>query len=151
MPLWLLKLLPYGAAVLGLAFAVWFIDHRGYERAEAQNKALEQKLDLQAAKTDLTLNGEVEDVQNTLTASMNKLGGDLGNRIDSIDATNKTIIQPTITKEIAGAPILTSTTCALPDGLWGSINQARRLGQASDTPVTGSTGSQGVPVTQPAQ
>ena len=149
--MWLLKLLPYGAAALALGFAVWFIDHRGYERAEAQNKAIEQKLDLQAAKTDLTLNGEVEDVQNTLTTGMNKLGGDLGNRIDNIETTNKTIIQPTITKEIAGAPILTSTTCALPDGLWGSINQARRLSQAPDPAIAGSTDSQGVPAAKPAQ
>jgi len=151
MPLWIIKLLPYGAAVAALLFAVGYLDHKGYERAKQQDTAIQAKLDLQETKRDLQLNGEVEDVQRTLTEGMNKIGEGLGNRIDSIEATNKTIIQPTIMKEIAGDAHLTSADCALPDGLWGSVNAARRLSAITDPGTLRPTGSQGMSAAKPAQ
>lgn len=151
MPLWIIKLLPYGAAVAALLFAVWYLDHKGYERAKQQDTAIQARLNLQEIKRDLKLNGEVEGVQRTLTTGMNELGTHLGSRIDSIESVNKTIIQPTITKEIAGDPHLTSADCALPDGLWGSVNAARRLSAITDPSTLRPTGSQGVSAAKPAQ
>lgn len=150
MPLWLLKLLPYGAAALALAGAVWFINHLGYERAKTQDAAIEAKLDAQEAKLDADLATKVGDLEGKMQGQMNTLNTDLGNRINNIHSDYSTVIQPTLTKEIASDPKLSDPNNALPDSVWNSLNAARRLSASTDPAGTGPTDLTTVPTRSPA-
>lgn len=119
------KLLPYGAAVVALLLAVWYIDHRGYKRAEQQNlyeAALEAKT---RADMKSELIEQVGNVQTGLTNTVNEIDGRVGARLGKLNIEERTIVQPTIMKEIRNAPRLTDPAAGITDGLRGAINTAR--------------------------
>lgn len=127
MPTWIIKLLPYGAAAIALVGAVLYIDHRGYERAQDQQKLIdaneaEQKLELQKMLSD-QVNKSVEQMQ----ARADLMDSSLLNRIQSLDAKSQTVIQPILTKEISNAPRLSDPDAGITDRMREALNAARAL------------------------
>lgn len=98
------------AAVLG---GVWYIDHLGYERAQRDQQALEQRL------------GE------KITTSINGIDTRLNDRLSKIDTTQHTVVQPAIIREIARDPRYSSAACSLTDGMWTAIGRARAASGSS--------------------
>lgn len=114
------------AALIG---AVLFIDHRGYARAQAEDKARElERAELTAAA--------VGAIDKELDQRLAKISADLGGRIDTIDKEGKTIVQPIITSELVRDPRLARPDSCLSPGLLAAVNAARgnpagELGRAS--------------------
>lgn len=128
-PVWLVRLFPYLAGAAALALAVWYIDHRGYKRAEADALArqLEQdnlRAELALELAELVRQSEVR-MQDLLTDSDRQLV----QRIAELDSVNKTIIQPTLVKEIQNDPRLSDPASGITDSMRQSINHARSLSQ----------------------
>lgn len=129
MPLWLIRLLPYGAAVLALGAAVWFIDHRGYQRAEDEARSREQERQLQAAEFKLIVQDYVHESENRMILAITSRDGELVKSLQSIRDTNRTIIQPTLTKEIHSEARFTDPSSGITDGMLRELNRARLLSQ----------------------
>lgn len=129
MPEWLtmklfLKVLPYIGVVLLLGTAVWYLDHRGYERATAEATARDNERKLQNATFAILLAQQTRDqegtMQNIINTSDAKLGDVLNNLTVEHNTTNQTII-----KEIASDPRFTDPAAGISDGMLRAINTAR--------------------------
>lgn len=129
MPLWLIRLLPYGAAAVALAGAVWFIDHRGYQRAEDEAKAREKERQLQAAQFELIVQSYVHDSENRMILAMTSRDGDLVKTLQSMRELNRTVIQPTLVKEIQSEARFSDPALGITDGMLRELNRARLLSQ----------------------
>lgn len=133
-PLWAIKALPYVGAVALVGGAVWYIDHRGYERAEHQAEQREKERQLQLAATAILIRDQAaqtrQEMQQLITDSDNRLSATLRN----LDTENTTIVQPTLVKEIRSDPRFTDPSAGITDGMLRAINTARGI----NTPSTGS-------------
>jgi hypothetical protein len=115
---------PYLACVALVLAGVAYIDHRGYERAQADE-----------AKREAAFAKVVADA----VADIDRKTAE---RIASIDTTQRTVVQPIIAKEIAGDPRYSDPACSLTDGMRDAINRARAASGAaggSGAPVSGSS------------
>jgi hypothetical protein len=108
-PALLARFIPHIAAALAIVGAVWWINDAGYERAQADQAALEKRL---TARIDATV------------ADIDRVTAD---RLGGIDAADRTIIQPLLTREIAGAPRYSDPDCALTPGVFDALNRAIAL------------------------
>lgn len=107
------------AAILG---GVWFIYSKGAESAENAAKARhEEELRKHAEAVNTALDKLQTDLETKLTTDFDNLG----TRIGEIDATERTIIRPTLIKEINNDPRLSDPTFTLPNGVRSIINKAR--------------------------
>lgn len=129
MPLWLIKLLPYGAAALAIGGAVLFIDHRGFQRAEDEAVARDKERQLQAAQFELIVQGYVHDSENKMILAIASRDGDLVKTLQSIRDTNRTVIQPTLVKEIQSEARFSDPASGITDGMLRELNRARLLSQ----------------------
>jgi hypothetical protein len=115
-----LKALPYVLAIAALFGAVKYLEHVGAKRAEQQHK-LEQ---LEADKRMLI---EVQAIGAAIGHGVALADQKNAERLASIETTNRTIIQPTLTKEIASDPRLSNPDLGITDGLRSAIDAARDL------------------------
>lgn len=107
------------ATILG---GVWFIYSKGAEAAENKAKARHQEeLRLHAEMVGKALNK----LQTDLTGKLDVTYGKLSNRLSDIDTVEKTIIKPTLIKEIQNDSRLSDPSFVLSDGVRDSINKAR--------------------------
>lgn len=115
MPVWLLRLIPYGAAAIALAGAVWWIDSSAVDRTKAEQAAIEKRLGEQiaVAVSDIDKNNAI--------------------RLTGIRNVDRTILQPTITREIASDPRYSSSDCSLTPGMFDALNRARALAGVAGT------------------
>jgi plastocyanin domain-containing protein len=126
-PLWL-KLLPYGIGLAALAFAVWFLDHRGYQRAETERN-------LQEISFTVMMDQRVREIEDSMQDKINKSDADLKERVDGLELTNRTVIQPTLTKEIHSETRFTDPATGITDGMLVQLNAARGLSQQRPCPA----------------
>jgi hypothetical protein len=138
MPVWLLKLLPYGVASLALGGAVWYIDHQGYKRAQSYYDLAQAREDLRARTEQLAMERKVNDLGNQLKAIVSQHDEALLGRLTNIDSVEKTIIQPTLTKEIYRDPRFTNPDLGISDGMRLELNRARSLSWPDGTCVADS-------------
>lgn len=141
MPVWLLKYLPYGVVVIAVLGALWFVDHRGYKRAEDQAKlertlAHNAQLEANARQAALTQVFE-KSLQDMATQSDRRLG----DRLSQLDVTNRTIIQPTLVKEIRNDPRQSDPNNGITDGMLNTLNQARSFSWPGGACVANADGS----------
>ena len=114
------------AAVTTLLFigtilgGVWFIYDKGADAAEAKAEARQAKADIAHAKA---VTDALDRLQTDLDAKLGNGFASVNSRIGEIDATERTIIRPTLIKEIQNDPRLTDF--ALSDGVRRAINAAR--------------------------
>lgn len=127
MPIGLLKILPYAGFVIALGLAVWYIDHRGYQRAqeEAERDRLEESLT--RAEAEQLLDKQIKQWEEKLDERLAESDARLAKRIGQIDTVNQTIIQPTLEREIRNEPRFTDPASGLTDGMFRVLNQARAL------------------------
>lgn len=98
---------PHLLAATAIISAILYLEHRGYERARADQAALEARIGARIALA-------VEDIDKR-TAE----------RIAGIDTTQRTVVQPVITREIMSAPRLSDPAAGITDELRGALNRAR--------------------------
>jgi len=106
-PAWLLRFLPHIAVALAVIGALLFVDHRGYARAQDDQKKLEQRI---TAKIS-----DAVDAIDKKTAT----------RIADIDTTQRTIVQPVLTREIIANPRLSDPALGITPAMRDAINAAR--------------------------
>ena len=141
MPLWLLKLLPYGAAALALLAVVWYIDRQGYKRAEdeaALERSIARTAKLEADQRQIAITQDFEGKLRSMAAAFDRR---LGQQLAELDVQNRTIIQPTLTREIRNDPRQSDPADGITDGMLRSINQARSLSWPSGSCITNPDGS----------
>lgn len=150
MPIWLLRMLPYGAAALALIAAVWYIDHRGFKRAEHQAEEREKDRQLQLAATAILINKALDNTQGRMQEIANSSDRSLADTIRRIDGVSQTIIQPTLVKEIASDSRFTNPDVGITRGMLDSINAARQQSHRPHPPSVDRSAPSGMPSREPA-
>lgn len=112
MPAWLLRFLPHALAVVAILGAMWWLDDRGYQRAKADQAALELRLAEKIADSVMAID----------QASAARLA--------ALDTAQRTIVQPIITKEIASDPRFSDPSAGVTGGMRDAINRARAASAA---------------------
>lgn len=140
MPAWLTwklfwKVFPYIAGALALLGAVWYIDHRGYQRAKDQDKLAEQQRKTELAQFELAMAKQVQGLQESMQTAINNSDSNLIDRMNGIQTVNKTVIQPTLTKEIQSEKRFTDPTAGITDGMLRELNRARSFSQQRPCPA----------------
>lgn len=125
MPIWALKALPYVGAVVLVGGAVWYIDHRGYERAEEYAKTEKLRDEKARLEQRSELVEQVGNVQAGLQDTVIQIDSRVGARLGRLDVEERTIVQPTIVKEIQREKRLSDPAAGITDGLRDAINTAR--------------------------
>lgn len=129
------KVAPYIGAVLALLGAVWYIDHRGYERAEqeAADREAERKADLAAFVVEL--GKSARSLEGTMQTAINASDAQLVNTLNGLELTNRTIIQPTLVKEIQSEARFSDPNAGITDGMLRELNRARGFSQRIPCPA----------------
>ena len=131
MPTWLTwklfwKIAPYVGAVLLLLGAVWFLDHRGYQRAKHEAELADAREEASRLQMRAEIDRQVQGLEGRMQKIVSESDTRLRQQIDSIEVQNRTIIQPTITREIQnGPPRLTDPGSGITPGLRDALNAAR--------------------------
>jgi hypothetical protein len=119
-PALLARSLPYAAGVLVILSALWWLDHRAYQRAlsdrDAQDAALLIHLQTELRQSEVRLLGRIDQLAGVYQLQREAIG--------RVGAT----FQPIIEKETAHAPHLADPAAGLTDGLLAAINRARATG-----------------------
>ena len=118
MPAILFRFLPHIAIVLAVLAGVWYIDNRGYDRAIADRDARDAKAraqwDARIEALSIKLGTDIADIDLTATRTIERIG-----------TIEKTIVQPTIQREIILEKRLSDPAAGITDGLCQAINAAR--------------------------
>jgi len=110
-----------GAAVIGV---LWYIDQRGYDRAQ-------KDLQLQRAQADATFNILLRRSEGRLAGIVTSNDRTLADKIAAVRTYHRTIIQPALEREIAHDPLLARSDARLSDGVLRELNAARAGGACS--------------------
>ena len=117
LPAWALRLLPYGIAALALGFAVWYLDHQGYQRAKRDAQ-------LNALVTAQIVAKNLRASESNLAAKIGTIDTNVHGQIDGIRATH-TETQRIIEREIASDPRLSNPDLGLTERMFAAINTTR--------------------------
>lgn len=102
------------ALVLG---GLWYIDHRGYERARSD-------IEKDQLKQRLMFDGLLRESEGRMAGVIKFHDRDLADKIAAVRTYHSTIIQPAIEREIVNDPRLASPNARMSDGLWDQLNAA---------------------------
>lgn len=128
-PVWAIKIAPYVGAVLLVGGAVWYIDHKGYQRAEQEAEARETERELIQSEMSLEFAEMLREQESRMTTLVNEADQRLLTAFNNIDHTDKTIIQPTLVREIQRETRFSDPAAGISDGMRGAINTARSLSE----------------------
>lgn len=112
------KVWQFLAIAVAIGFAVWFLEHRGEERAKAA--AERQRLE----RAEIT-NAVVRAVDDRLDHRLGNVSRELAGKLLTIDTEGKTIVQPMLTREILRDRGLSDPGRCLSPGLLDAVNAAR--------------------------
>ncbi len=118
MPAILFRILPYFAGVSLILGAIWYLDHKGYQRAQKDAK-------FERMATAMLIDRYVSGLEERLRDTIASIDRNLAAKIDDIELVQRTIIQPTIEKEIRNDPRFSDNSLGLTDGMRDAINRAR--------------------------
>lgn len=140
MPAWLTwklfwKVFPYIAAAAALIGAVWYIDHKGYQRAKHEEELADAKRKADMAEFERLLAIKVKGIEDSMQTAINTSDANVLSRMSSIDTVNKTIIQPTLTKEIHSETRFTDPSAGITDGMLRELNRARSFSEQRPCPA----------------
>lgn len=110
-------LLPHIAAVTAIVALFWWLDHRGYERARADMAS-------DAARIENRLRIDLRESERRLGDRMMAIDRDMSARIASLDQIHRTIIQPTLLKELTRETRYSDPASGISDGLRAEVNRA---------------------------
>lgn len=128
MPLFLKRYDGHIAVVLAIVAAVIYIDHRGYQRAKVDTALAESRR--QAAEAEM-----VRKIEKTLVEGLAAIDGRTADRLAAIDQVDRTIVQPTIVRELARDPRYSDPAAGISVELRDALNAAR--GAAPQRPGAG--------------
>ena len=114
----LLLFLPYIAGVGLILGAIWYLDHKGYQRAQ-------KDAEFERMVTAIMIDRFVGDLEKDLRETISGIDRNLAAKIDNIDLVQRTIIQPTIEKEIRNDPRFSDNSLGITDIMRDAINRAR--------------------------
>jgi hypothetical protein len=120
------------AIAIALGLAVWFIDHRGYQRAQEEER-------LRIAERQELTRAIVQEIDGRLDRRLLELATQTAGQIQTIDTEGKTVVQPIITREILRDRSLADPSRCLSPGLLAAVNAAR--GYLLDERLAGTPGS----------
>lgn len=109
-------------AILAILGAVWFLDHRGYQRAREEQRALD-------AREAIRLSEMRRAIEQGLTVDMQGIEDRLASRLRSI-AETRSATQTIIEREVSRAPNLSSPQCTMPVSVRDALNSAARPGDS---------------------
>ena len=140
MPGWLTwklfwKIAPYIGAILLVGGAVWYIDHRGFERAEAEAIARDNERKLMEAELERVLELKVGELETAMQTAINESDARVVNSIDRLNVVNRTIIQPTLVKEIQSETRFSDPAAGITDGMLRELNRARGFSEQRPCPT----------------
>lgn len=113
----LARFAPHLAVIAAIAGIIWWIDDRAADRTRGEIAAAN-------AATAIRMQSELRQSEQRIANAVHTITGNVASQIARID-TSRTIIQPTITREIALDPRYTDPAAGLSDGLLKAINDAR--------------------------
>ncbi len=120
---------PHIAIALALGGAIWYLDHQGYQRATRDAEARDLKL-----RTDLQ--ADLRGVEQALSQKLAAIDADTASARAGI-ATARTIIQPTIVKELTRETRYSDPAAGLSDGLRAAVDRARAALACTSAPDGG--------------
>lgn len=139
MPAILLRLLPHALAVAAILGGLWYIDLRGYQRAQA-DAARERLI------TALMLTRAVRQTEAQLGERLAVIASTVDVQIAGIEQLNRTDIRPTIVKELSREIRFTDPAAGIPD----SVREAINRGIAASTCAATADGGIRCPLPGPA-
>lgn len=120
MPAILLRFLPHLIVIAAVLSGLAWVYHSG-------GKAMEQRLALEReVQARITIKA-VRDSEQRIAARLGDIDSGLGDVNRQIDTAQRTIIQPTIEREIIRETRLSDPAAGLTPGLLDAVNAARRL------------------------
>jgi hypothetical protein len=145
------SILKFGLPLLLILGALWFIDHRGYQRAEDKYKLEKAEADARALEANRLAEQRSRKLEQVMQGVVTEVDEKLGVRLTSLDVLKQTIIQPTLTKEILSDPRYSNPDAGISVGMLDTLNTAR----AATNPACTSTANGGLtcplPAAQPAE
>ena len=112
------RIWPHLLAVAAIATVIWYIDHRGYERSQQDER-------LARAEAAATFNVLLRRSEGRLAAIVTSSDRTLADKIAAVRTYHRTILQPALEKEIAHDPLLARPDARLSDGVLRELNAAR--------------------------
>ena len=103
-----------GLLVLG---AIWKIDQNGYNRA----KDLAEKAELERQASERRINAKIEAKAAEIVAGID---AQVSDRLGEIDVQERTIVMPTIQREIRSDPRFSNPDAGITVGMFDAINSA---------------------------
>lgn len=110
-------LLPHIAAAAAVLGLVWWLDHRGYQRARADIAA-------DAARIESRIRSDLRRSEQRLTDRLAAIDGNVAARIADVDTLHRTVIQPTVVKELTRETRYSDPAAGISDSLRAEINRA---------------------------
>jgi hypothetical protein len=128
MPVWLLRFLPHIGIALALGFAIWWIYDSGADAAEAKAERRELTQAILIARMEKRLSSQI-------TEGLANIDSNAAARLSSIDVTEKTVVMPTIQREIVREKRLSDPSAGLTPSLLDAINKARNASADNPQPA----------------
>ncbi|MCW2361604.1 MULTISPECIES: hypothetical protein [Sphingobium] len=126
----LIRALPHVLGVSAILGALWWLDNRGYVRGQADAER-------ERMITAVMLTRSARETEQAIGEQINAASARYEQGRSALQAT-RTIIQPTVTKEIIREPRLSDPAAGLTDGLYREVNRARgAVGACASTPAGG--------------
>ncbi|WP_374406532.1 hypothetical protein [Pelagerythrobacter sp.] len=122
------RIWPHLAVVALVIGAIWWIDHRGYQRAQGDAK-------FERTVTALLIEKRAGQLEAELTDRLAERDRVLVDRLASLDGIERTVIQPVIREELANAPHLSDPAAGYGERLRDAINDAIRQSAGPAAPV----------------
>jgi hypothetical protein len=136
-----LRFLPHLAVALAVTGALWWIDHQGYERArqdaEARNLKLHTELQAGLRGFEQALSGKLAAIDERTARTRAGIGQ------------TRTILQPTLMKELTRETRYADPDAGISDGLRAAIDRARAAVACAPAPDGGIVCT--LPAAEPAQ
>ncbi len=120
MPAALLRFLPHAGIAVAIVGAVWWLDHKGYQRAMADRDRRD------AAMLD-QLRSDLRQSEQRLALSIDGIAGTFDAQREALSRAGAAL-QPVILKEAAHDPRLADPALGLTPGLLDAVNRARAAG-----------------------
>lgn len=124
MPLMLLKFLPIAGKYLGIALIAFF----AYRHIV---KSVETRMELERQVQAAMLEKLQDDIEAAISKEVSAIDQRTGETIRQIETVNRTIVQPTIEREIKSEVRLSDSDAGLTDGLLDALNISRKLSHTS--------------------
>ncbi len=120
---------PHLAVIAALAAIIWWIDDKAADRTRREMRAA-------AAEAAAGLHVQMRQSEQRVAAAINGIDLTVAAQVRAIEAT-RTIIQPTITREIFLDPRLSDPDAGISGGLLDALNSARASFTCSPRPDGG--------------